>query len=32
MICGIEISLCFKGSYLCTKIFGSYMAKFKKGQ
>ena len=26
-----DISVSLKGSYLCTKIFGSYMAKFKKG-
>ena len=26
-----DISVGLKGSYLCTKVFGSYMAKFKKG-
>jgi NAD(P)-dependent dehydrogenase (short-subunit alcohol dehydrogenase family) len=26
-----EISVSLKGSFLCTKIFGSYMAKYKKG-
>ena len=26
-----DISVSLKGSYLCTKIFGSYMSKFKKG-
>lgn len=26
-----DISVSLKGSYLCTKVFGSYMAKFKKG-
>ena len=26
-----DISVSLKGSYLCNKIFGSYMAKFKKG-
>ena len=26
-----DISVGLKGSYLCTKIFGSYMSKFKKG-
>lgn len=26
-----DIAVSLKGSYLCTKIFGSYMAKFKKG-
>ena len=26
-----DLSVSLKGSYLCTKIFGSYMAKFKKG-
>ena len=26
-----DILVSLKGSYLCTKIFGSYMAKFKKG-
>ena len=27
----IDISVSLKGSYLCTKIFGTYMSKFKKG-
>ena len=26
-----DISVSLKGSYLCTKVFGSYMCKFKKG-
>lgn len=26
-----DISVSLKGSYLCTKVFGSYMSKFKKG-
>ena len=26
-----DILVSLKGSYLCTKIFGSYMASFKKG-
>ena len=26
-----DISVSLKGSYLCTKVFGSYMAKFRKG-
>ena len=26
-----DIAVSLKGSYLCTKVFGSYMAKFKKG-
>ena len=26
-----DISVSLKGSYLCTKVFGSYMTKFKKG-
>ena len=26
-----DLSVSLKGSYLCTKIFGSYMAKFKQG-
>ena len=26
-----DISVSLKGSYLCTKVFGSYMSKFKRG-
>ena len=26
-----DISVSLKGSYLCTKVFGTYMSKFKKG-
>lgn len=26
-----DVSVSLKGSYLCTKVFGSYMSKFKKG-